>query len=725
MTTAATAPAGALGRRDGSEPLALLRRSMAPAPGRFANTLRLTILVSATVTASEVFRIPEPALSAYIVLFVSRGEAASTVMTAALAGIAILLAIVVTIVLFGLSLAEPALRIPLIAAGTFVAMFLSRTSPVGPVFFGAGFIIAYGLTLGDQVLQLSLLPGTTANTAEFALPELAFMPPEEALVHFLLWLGVIVSLPIALVIAANLFTGRDPALLLQAALVARLRAAAQACRREPGSEAALAIVAGEGTVDLLKLDHLSGLLHRRRRLAADVPALIRETDRLALVLLAWLRLPDTASSRLALDGTAAFCEAAERALQAGDPPATPEPVRLPASGAAALPLGIMLSRTVAALGAALLRQPMQKAGPKDAVRSPRRLLVADAFSNPGHARFAFKVTLAVMGCYAVEMLADWPAIHTCVITCFFVSLGTVGETVHKAGLRIVGCLIGGTLGIGAILLLMPSMTDLGQLLLVLAAVTFLGGWIANGSERIAYAGWQIALAFYIAVLQGYGPTLDMQTARDRVIGILLGNLVVFVVSTTIWPVRVGDLLRGSLQQAFRQFAVLLQAAAPPAASPEAARQPEAWHELGQAMGRAGSLLVNQGFEPENKRGHRIDASRLARLQAMAVPVSVICDLGTDPAWQAVPEPQRMIVLDYHRDLAAWFRQCSDCIGGRRLPLSAPPSPPDALLRTDTIPDAPGTAHLQARAAWYGLLDRSIRDFLDLPGPERGARDAAA
>ncbi len=384
----------------------------------------------------------------------------------------------------------------------------------------------------------------------------------------------------------------------------------------------------------------------------------------------------------------------------------------------------MLSESLAALDSAFEPPPQAAAaGAKDAAKSPRRLLAADAFSDLGHARFAFKVTLAVMGCYAVEMLTDWPAIHTCVITCFFVSLGTVGETLHKASLRIVGCLIGGALGIGAILLLMPSMTDLGQLLLVLAAVTFLGGWIANGSERIAYAGWQIALAFFIAVLQGYGPTLDMQTARDRIIGILLGNLVVFVVFTSVWPVRVADLLRGSLRQAFTQFAILLQAT--PASPPGAAHQPDPWPALAAALGRARGLLVNQGFEPENKRNHRLDAARLARVQALAVPISVIRGLDADPAWQTVPGPQRTTVLDHHRDLAAWFRSCADAIGTRRLPGSPPPAPPDALLRLDTRPDVPYAAHLQARIAWYGLLDRSIRDLLDLPGPEHGGQDAAA
>src|SRR5262249_2299526 len=161
--------------------------------------------------------------------------------------------------------------------------------------------------------------------------------------------------------------------------------------------------------------------------------------------------------------------------------------------------------------------------------------------------------LAVMICYVAMNLADWPGIGTCIPTTFFVALGTVGETRHKAMLRITGCLIGAALGIGAILLMMPPMTDLGELLLLLAPVTLLAAWVGSGTERIAYAGWQIGLAFYLVVLQGFGPTLDMVPAKDRTIGILLGNIVIFVIFTTIWPVSVADIVRANVAKALEQL----------------------------------------------------------------------------------------------------------------------------------------------------------------------------
>ena len=122
---------------DARDLVALLRRELRPTPGRLGDSVRIVVVVLAAVAIAETFRIPEIAVSAYLVLFLSGREAASTVRTALVAGIAVVLAIFMTIAVFMLSLSEPALRIPLMAVTTFGAStcYYSCRSTFSPVDF--------------------------------------------------------------------------------------------------------------------------------------------------------------------------------------------------------------------------------------------------------------------------------------------------------------------------------------------------------------------------------------------------------------------------------------------------------------------------------------------------------------------------------------------------------------------------------------------------------------
>src|SRR5262249_29807178 len=159
------------------------------------------------------------------------------------------------------------------------------------------------------------------------------------------------------------------------------------------------------------------------------------------------------------------------------------------------------------------------AGPKAGFFAP------DAFTNPAHVRYALKTTSAAMICYIFYSVLDWPNIHTALITCYIVSLPTAAETIEKLSLRIGGCLIGAAIGLASMVFVLPHLTTIGALLAVVALGTLPAAWIAAGGPRISYAGFQVAFAFFLCVLQGPAPAFDLAIARDRVIGILIGNLV--------------------------------------------------------------------------------------------------------------------------------------------------------------------------------------------------------
>src|SRR5262249_23135767 len=159
-------------------------------------------------------------------------------------------------------------------------------------------------------------------------PEIFFVPPEDALVRSLLWLSLAIALPIALLIAANLLTGRDPALLLRSALATRLATAADFCAGESGAGRQLEAQAFEGTAQLRKLHNLAGVFVRGQRRPIWRASLIDDIARLGLLLLAWLRVED---DRNPLVPAAGACRQAEGALLDGERPST-EPVTITATG---------------------------------------------------------------------------------------------------------------------------------------------------------------------------------------------------------------------------------------------------------------------------------------------------------------------------------------------------------------------------------------------------------
>src|SRR5256714_14299135 len=115
---------------------------------------------------------------------------------------------------------------------------------------------------------------------------------------------------------------------------------------------------------------------------------------------------------------------------------------------------------------------------------PKSLLVADAFTNPAHVRFALKVTLAAMFCYILYSAIDWSGIHTAFITCTFIALESTEATLYKGTLRIVGCVIGGALALFSIVFLIPHMETIASLVVLFACAAAIAGWLAAGSGRI-------------------------------------------------------------------------------------------------------------------------------------------------------------------------------------------------------------------------------------------------
>ncbi|MBV8052494.1 MAG: FUSC family protein, partial [Acidobacteriaceae bacterium] len=143
---------------------------------------------------------------------------------------------------------------------------------------------------------------------------------------------------------------------------------------------------------------------------------------------------------------------------------------------------------------------------------------------------ALRGCLAASACYIIYNAIAWPGISTAVTTCFFTALSTVGSSRQKQVLRFGGALVGGFLiGMGAQIFILPYLDSIAGFTVLFIAVTVLASWILTSSPRLSYFGLQLALAFYLINLQEFKIQTSLAIARDRVVGVLLGLSMMWLV----------------------------------------------------------------------------------------------------------------------------------------------------------------------------------------------------
>jgi multidrug resistance protein MdtO len=164
-----------------------------------------------------------------------------------------------------------------------------------------------------------------------------------------------------------------------------------------------------------------------------------------------------------------------------------------------------------------------------------KLLAPDALDNPEHVKFALKGCLAASVCYIIYNSIAWPGISTAVTTCLLTALSTIGSSRQKQILRFAGALVGGFLiGMGSQMFILPYLDSIAGFTVLFVVVTALASWFMTSSPRLSYFGLQVALAFYLINVQEFAMQTSLSVARDRVVGILLGLFVMWVVFDQVW-----------------------------------------------------------------------------------------------------------------------------------------------------------------------------------------------
>jgi multidrug resistance protein MdtO len=215
----------------------------------------------------------------------------------------------------------------------------------------------------------------------------------------------------------------------------------------------------------------------------------------------------------------------------------PAPIELdtdePSSG---IPLLGEMERTVALIPKTFLGSRSIQEYMPSSEDLPRRVFPApDAVIDLKHFHFALKGCLAASASYVIYNAIDWPEISTAVTTCLLTALSTIGASHQKQILRIAGAIVGGFLiGMGSQIFILPHVDSIAGFTVLFALVTALSSWFLTSSPRLSYFGLQMALAFYFIHLQGFKIETSLAVARNRVVGILLGLIMMWIVFDRLW-----------------------------------------------------------------------------------------------------------------------------------------------------------------------------------------------
>jgi len=524
-----------------------LKTELAPYPGRLWVVSRMVISATIIMLLVMTFRIPFGFLAAVYTMFLSRENPQATLRSAVRVTFMYVAATAYTIAGVMLFVGSPITHFLWIASSIFLAFYAVRVMPDYFTAVGFGFTLAGAIPLWDQTYL-------TVNTRT-----------EDTL-----WLGgAVIMGSIVTVVVEYIFRRVHPASDLHIGISQRLTSLEQFLRQLADNRPV-----SEQVQKLISLYSSLGASRLRRQLVRSgyAPQFTAEMNT-AVSLLG--RLVDLAASLEILGGArlgslsdsdrqrcrtlADQISALQKDLQLNRPPQLIDiPTQPQSSELLFLP---EMERTVA-----LITQVFSNRGaiadlpvPVATDDTSQPLFVSDMFTNPDHLKFATRGMLATMLAYMTYQAVAWPGLATSVATCIITALSTIGASRQKQFLRLMGAAIGGVIfGMGAQVFLLTHFDSITPFALLFAAVTAIAAWIQTATPRLSYLGVQMALAFYLINLQEFTIQSSLAVARDRVAGVLLGLICMWLVFDHLWVRSAVDEMRDAFAHNLRLLAELME-----------------------------------------------------------------------------------------------------------------------------------------------------------------------
>jgi multidrug resistance protein MdtO len=512
-----------------------LKNELSPYPGRFWVVARMTIAATIVMVIVMTFRIPYGFLGAIYTLLLSRENPTVTFRSGVRTVISYALATVYTVIGVMTLIDDPVTHFLWIMVSFFLAFYLIRIVPDYITAVGFGFTIAGAIPLWDETF-LSVNQ-RTENT---------------------LWLGFSVILGTVVTVAVEyVFRRVHPTTDLTIGIQSRLKSVTALLRQISSGQPDfkfqkdIALYSSVGTSRLRRTLLLSGYAHDFVAQMNIAIALLGRLMDLAASLQILRSSQFSVASLSDRDRCARLADQIEELGRDLTQRKLPRLIAIPSTmQPSELPLLPEMERTVTLISHAFSGSDSVSEIPVPAVieEEHQHLFVADAFTNPDHIKFAIRGGLATLLAYVVYMGCAWPGLSTSVATCIITALSTIGASRQKQFLRLGGAIIGGfVFGMGAQVFLLPHFDSITGFTVLFAIVTAIAGWIGTASPKLSYLGIQLALAFYLINLQEFAIQSSLSIARDRVVGVLLGLMCMWLVFDRLW-------MRDALQEMESTFA---------------------------------------------------------------------------------------------------------------------------------------------------------------------------
>src|SRR5208282_1541302 len=133
---------------------------------------------------------------------------------------------------------------------------------------------------------------------------------------------------------------------------------------------------------------------------------------------------------------------------------------------------------------------------------------------------------------------DWPGMAIPVmLTCFLTAVSTIGTSRQRQVLRFAGFVVGGLLiGMNAQVFILPYLDSIAGFTVLFILVTALAAWFMTSSPRLSFFGLQLGSVYFVINMQKFARETSLSVARDRVAGVFLGLLMMWLIFDQVWGV---------------------------------------------------------------------------------------------------------------------------------------------------------------------------------------------